>query len=52
MRIEYARELIQNTNLTMGEIAEQCGYTSEVHFYRQFRKETGFTPASFRKISR
>ena len=52
MRIEYAKELIQNTNLTMDEIAEQSGYTSEVHFYRQFRKETGFTPAYFRKISR
>ncbi|MDO4340152.1 MAG: AraC family transcriptional regulator [Eubacteriales bacterium] len=52
MRIEYAKELIQNTNLTIEEIAEQSGYTSEVHFYRQFRKETGFTPASFRSISR
>lgn len=52
MRIEYARELILNTNLSMEEIAEQSGYSSVVHFYRQFRKETGFTPASFRNISR
>lgn len=48
MRVEYAKELIQNTNLTMHEIAEQSGYSSEVHFYRQFQKETGFTPACFR----
>lgn len=52
MRVEYAKELIQNTSLTMEEIAEQSGYSSEVHFYRQFQKETGFTPASFRNIGR
>lgn len=51
MRIEYAKELLQNTNLTIQEIAEQSGYSSEVHFYRQFQKETGFTPAAFRKLS-
>lgn len=51
MRIEYAKELIQNTNLTIEEIAEQSGYSNTVHFYRQFQKETGFTPASFRNIS-
>lgn len=50
MRIEYAKELIQNTNLTMEQIAEQSGYSNEVHFYRQFQKETGFTPATFRKM--
>lgn len=50
MRIEYAKELIQNTNLTMEEIARQSGYSNEVHFYRQFQKATGFTPAAFRRI--
>ncbi|HIX28622.1 MAG TPA: AraC family transcriptional regulator, partial [Candidatus Blautia stercoravium] len=52
MRIEYAKELIQNTNLPIEKIAEKSGYSSEVHFYRQFQKETGFTPSAFRKISR
>lgn len=52
MRIEYAKELIQNTSLTIEEIAYQCGYSSEVHFYRQFQKETGFTPSAFRRMSR
>ncbi len=51
MRIEYAKELIQNTNLPIGKIAEKSGYSSEVHFYRQFQKETGFTPSAFRKIN-
>lgn len=51
MRVEYARELLQNTNLTVQEIAEQSGYSNEVHFYRQFQKETGYTPGAFRQLS-
>lgn len=51
LRIEYARDLIANTNLTMEKIAEMCGYNSEVHFYRQFKKYTGMTPAVCRQIS-
>lgn len=49
LRIEYARDLIVNTNLTMEKIAEMCGYHSEVHFYRQFKKYTGMTPAACRQ---
>lgn len=49
LRIEYAKDLIANTDLTMEMIAQMSGYCSEVHFYRQFKKYTGTTPASFRK---
>lgn len=48
LRIEYAKDMIGNTNLTMETIAEICGYASEVHFYRQFKKYTGMTPAAYR----
>ncbi len=48
-RINLARDLIMHTNMTIEEVAEMCGYTSEVHFYRQFKKYTGLTPASCRK---
>lgn len=51
LRIEYAKDLIVNTNLTMEKIAEMCGYNSEVHFYRQFKKYTGMTPAVCRQRS-
>ena len=50
-RINYARDLIAHTNLTMENIAEMCGYANEVHFYRQFKKYTGITPAACRKLS-
>ncbi len=48
MRIEYAKELIITTNLPLEQIAYASGYTSEVHFYRQFLSKTGMTPGKYR----
>lgn len=49
-RIEYAKEVLLTTEVTMEEAAEICGYNNEVHFYRQFKKMVGITPAKFRKM--
>lgn len=51
MRIDYAKFLIETTDFTISKIAEVCGYTNEVHFYRQFKKLTGHTPADYRELS-
>lgn len=48
MRIEYAKELITTTNLPLEQIAYASGYSSEVHFYRQFLSKTGMTPGKYR----
>lgn len=48
-RIEYAKNLLLSTSLPIEEIAELCGYNNEIHFYRQFKKIAGQTPAKFRK---
>lgn len=48
IRLEYAKNLVLTTNMTIEMIAEMSGYSSEVHFYRQFRKKTGMTPAEYR----
>lgn len=48
MRIEQAKSLLYSTDLPVGQIAEMCGYSSEVHFYRQFRQKLGVTPANYR----
>ncbi|MBO5352478.1 MAG: helix-turn-helix domain-containing protein [Lachnospiraceae bacterium] len=50
MRVDYAKELILCTDIPLEQIAYSCGYTNEVHFYRQFLSKTGMTPGDYRKI--
>ena len=50
MRIDYAKEMITCTSLSLEQIAYSCGYLSEVHFYRQFLTKMGMTPGEYRKI--
>ena len=49
MRVDHAKYIITTSNLPLECVAEVCGYTNEVHFYRQFKKMTGISPAKFRK---
>ena len=48
-RIGQAKRMLAQTNLTMEEIADRCGYNSPVHFSRQFRKCTGYAPSKWRE---
>ncbi len=48
-RMEMAIELLQSTNKSVSEIAEQSGYRNVEHFIRQFKKKTGTTPGKYRK---
>ena len=48
-RIERAKRLLENTDLPIGDIADECGYSSGSHFMRQFRKKTGLTASEYRK---
>lgn len=48
MRIDYSKELIISTTMPFEQIAYSCGYSSEVHFYRQFSAKTGMTPGEYR----
>lgn len=48
-RIQRACTLLANTNLSVGEIAEQCGYASTSHFIKLFRKLMGCAPMGYRK---
>lgn len=51
-RLKYACKLLKNTDLSISEIAEKCGYESDSYFMRQFRQYRNCTPSEYRRKSR
>ncbi len=49
LRIERARRLLAETDLSIVEIGAQVGYASQSHFTKVFRTATGLTPRAFRQ---
>jgi AraC-like DNA-binding protein len=47
-RMAHARKLLKESNLTVYQIADQCGYRNCVHFVRKFRQLNGKPPGHFR----
>lgn len=48
-RINLAKELLQNTDLSIQQISEKAGYATVYYFSQQFKQVTGESPGSFRK---
>lgn len=51
LRLEKAKELLQNTEESIDHISMAVGYENTSSFRRRFKKETGITPAQFREAS-
>ncbi len=49
-KIDYAKQLLISSNLTLTEIAFKLNYSSAAHFSTQFKNTTGMTPSCFQKI--
>lgn len=47
-RIALAKELLDNSKMSLSDIALQCGFYDQSHLNLQFRNFTGFTPKSYR----
>src|SRR4030095_37014 len=47
-RIALASELLENSNLNIGEICYECGFENQTHFSRVFKEKTGTSPLQFR----
>ncbi len=50
IRIEKAKELLQDTNCSVSEVCFKVGYTNLTHFTQNFKKLTGLNPSQYRKI--
>jgi len=48
-RIERARQLIQETNMTLGQIARALGYDDVYFFSRQYKRYAGHAPSALRR---
>ena len=49
VRVEHAQTLLKDSDLSIGEIAEDCGFATSQHFARIFRQLTGATAAEYRR---
>ncbi|MBQ6839775.1 MAG: helix-turn-helix transcriptional regulator, partial [Oscillospiraceae bacterium] len=49
LKLECAKNLLLQTNLSVGQIAEKLGYKSDRYFSARFRRATGVTATQFRK---
>lgn len=49
-RVEKAKELLMYDELSLGQIADQLGYSSVQHLSQQFKKITGLTPSHFKQL--
>ena len=49
VRCERAKELLQNTEMSVSEIGTAVGFVSSAHFSHVFRKMTGRTPTAYRE---
>lgn len=47
--IDQAIEMLEESNLSLKEIAENLGYNSYNGFYKMFKVQTGITPDEYRK---
>jgi transcriptional regulator GlxA family with amidase domain len=51
-RVLLAKEFLENTNLTISEIAYRVGYEDAGHFARLFEREMSVTPSGYRQTVR
>ncbi len=52
LRLQKAADMLTDTEMTVDEIAESCGFCGSPHLCRVFRERMGLTPQAFRRRGR
>jgi LacI family transcriptional regulator len=50
VRIDAAKRLLQDSNMTLPDVAEHCGFTAVQNFNTAFKQVAQTTPAAYRRI--
>lgn len=50
-RMTLAKNLLEETDLSINEIAEKCGYEDVINFFRNFKKSENTSPLAYRLAS-
>lgn len=50
-RISAAKSMLLEGDISLGEVAEQCGFASQSYFNYRFKQSVGITPLQYRKNS-
>jgi len=51
IRIKHACKLLTESNMSISQISNECGFVNFANFFRYFKQLTGKTPAEFKKIN-
>ncbi|WP_067840309.1 helix-turn-helix domain-containing protein [Amphibacillus sediminis] len=51
LKMERAKELLNETQLTIGEISERVGYDGQSYFIKLFKQHEGVTPIEYRRVN-
>ena len=48
LRVKHATEMLKNTEKSVAEIAQDCGFFDSSHLLRTFKQEMGITPSEYK----
>lgn len=51
-RMDEAKRLLRESNMTIMQIAQSIGYANDIGFIRVFKKQEGITPGKYREMDR
>jgi AraC-like DNA-binding protein len=49
LKLEWARELLRETDMTVDEVSRRVGFNSPFYFSTVFRQGIGISPTSWRR---
>ncbi|NMA69430.1 MAG: helix-turn-helix transcriptional regulator [Desulfitobacterium sp.] len=52
LRVEYSKKLLEETNLSILDIALAVGYNNSNYFHKAFKERLGVTPYNYRQLTK